>query len=308
MSTQPAAIEVKGLRKVYTGGFEAVRGIDLRVETGDFFALLGPNGAGKSTTIGMISSILRKTAGDISIGGFDLDRQRAHAKALLGVVPQEINVAAFDTCWQTMLNQAGYYGVSAQKAKPRAEALLKKLDLWDKRHAQGFQLSGGMKRRLMIARGLVHQPKVLILDEPTAGVDVEIRQSMWAFIKQLNNEGVTIILTTHYLEEAENLCNRVAIIDQGELVEQTDMQTLLRQLKNETIVLYAAQPLTQCPVLKDFACRLTAEGDLEVDIHCGQPLHELFAVLAEQGVIVSGLRNKANRLEKLFLDRVGGAA
>ncbi|MDF2690285.1 MAG: transporter [Gammaproteobacteria bacterium] len=296
------ALSIKGLKKVYKNGLLALKGINLAVKQGDFFALLGPNGAGKSTAIGIMISLVNKTEGEVKILDADLYQDPAKAKAYLGVVPQEINLNIFETPWQILINQAGYYGVSRSLAKLRAEKYLKQMDLWAKKDVQARMLSGGMKRRLMIARALMHEPKILILDEPTAGVDVEIRQSMWSFLSDLNKKGVTIVLTTHYLEEAESLCNQVAIINKGEIIENTSMKALLLKLESETLVLYPKQALQQAPRLEQFPCQLIDERTLEVDIKKGQSLSELFNALHLQGIEIASMRNKSNRLEKLFID------
>ncbi|MDO8955195.1 MAG: ABC transporter ATP-binding protein [Gammaproteobacteria bacterium] len=298
------ALSIKGLEKVYKNGFIALKGIDLNVKQGDFYALLGPNGAGKSTTIGIITSLINITSGEVKVLGVDLHKEPARAKSFLGVVPQEINLNIFETPMQILVNQAGYYGVPRTLAKQRAEQYLKQMDLWSKKDVQARMLSGGMKRRLMIARALMHEPKILILDEPTAGVDVEIRQSMWVFLSDLNKRGVTIILTTHYLEEAESLCNQVAIINKGEIIENTSMKALLLQLESETLLLYPKEALTSAPTLEGFPCVLIDERTLEVDIKKGQSLTELIAALNQHSIEVSGMRNKSNRLEKLFIDMV----
>ncbi|QSX29361.1 MULTISPECIES: ABC transporter ATP-binding protein [Shewanella] len=296
-----AALEIAELRKTYAGGTEAVKGISLKVEQGDFFALLGPNGAGKSTTIGIISSLVHKTGGKVKVFGHDIDRELEQAKLCIGLVPQEFNFNQFETVLQIVVNQAGYYGVPRPLALVRAEKYLKELDLWDKRNTASRQLSGGMKRRLMIARALMHEPKLLILDEPTAGVDIELRRSMWTFLQQLNRQGVTIILTTHYLEEAEMLCRNIGIIDQGVLVQCTSMKKLLATLNMETFVLDLGQDLEAVPELGDIPARLTDPHTLEVDIAKSHSLNSLFARLSELGIEVISMRNKANRLEELFV-------
>ena len=299
------ALEIKGLKKTYKNGFCALKGIDLTIKEGDFFALLGPNGAGKSTTIGIITSLIMKSAGTVRILGHDLDTETAEAKRLMGVVPQEINLNIFETPLQILINQASYYGILPRIALPRAQALLKQMDLWEKRGVQARMLSGGMKRRLMIARALIHQPKFLILDEPTAGVDVEIRQSMWALLKDLNAKGTTILLTTHYLEEAENLCRHIAIINKGEIIKLSAMRALLSELETETLVLYLTHPIEKAPVLVDFASRLIDEKTLEVDVNKQQNLNSLFMALNAAHIEVQSLRNKSNRLERLFINLVG---
>ncbi|MBM7070792.1 ABC transporter ATP-binding protein [Shewanella sp. 202IG2-18] len=304
---QPIALEINSLKKTYKGGVQAVKGIDLTVESGDFFALLGPNGAGKSTTIGIVSSLVQKTEGQVSIFGFDIDKELERAKLSLGLVPQEFNFNQFETVLQIVVNQAGYYGVPRKVALERAETYLSQLDLWEKRNSRARELSGGMKRRLMIARALIHQPKLLILDEPTAGVDIELRRSMWEFLTRLNElEGVTIILTTHYLEEAEMLCKNIGIIDQGELVECTSMKKLLSKLHMETFILDIDDELMQAPAFNDFPCRLVDEHTLEVDVDNSQSINELFVAISEQKIKVSSMRNKANRLEELFVSLVEG--
>ena len=299
-----SAICVRNLQKTYKNGFQAVKGIDLTVNEGDCYALLGANGAGKTTTIGIITSVTNKTAGKVSIGGFDLETQWDSARALLGVVPQEINLNVFETCWHTMLWQAAYYGMPMRQAKQNAEDLLKQLDLWDKHEVQARMLSGGMKRRLMIARALVHNPKILILDEPTAGVDVEIRKAMWDFLQQRRQQGLTIVLTTHYLEEAENLCNRVAIIQQGEIVQECEMRELLRQLECETLVFELEKSEKTTPILAGFTTRLINAETIEVDIQRGQNLNCVFQQLNKKDISVMSMRNKSNRLEQLFVGMI----
>jgi ABC-2 type transport system ATP-binding protein len=300
------AIEISALKKIYKGGVEAVKGIDLTVEEGDFFALLGPNGAGKSTTIGVISSLVNKTAGKVSIFGYDLDTDLELAKSQLGLVPQEFNFNMFETVLEVVLNQAGYYGIDRKLARQRAEKYLRQLDLWEKRNDRSRTLSGGMKRRLMIARALVHEPKMLILDEPTAGVDIELRRSMWTFLQKLNKEGVTIILTTHYLEEAEMLCRNIAIIDKGIIVENTSMKDLLAKVDKETFVFDL--PLNSLkPKLEDYEYRLIDDHTLEVDINKKQCINGIFAQLSDQGIQVFSMRNKSNRLEELFVGLVNQA-
>lgn len=294
------ALDISGLRKTYKGGVQALRGLDLQVEEGDFFALLGPNGAGKSTTIGVISSLVNPTDGEARIFGYDLMAQKEAAKACIGLVPQEFNFNQFETVLQIVLNQAGYYGVSRSIAKERAKKYLTQLDLWEKRDARARELSGGMKRRLMIARALMHEPKLLILDEPTAGVDIEIRRSMWMFLKQINEQGITIILTTHYLEEAEMLCRNIAIIDKGIIVENTSMRALLSKLNIETFILDLGNS-SQTPTLTGFDYRLVDNQTLEVDVQKEEGLNPVFSQLTEQGIQVLSMRNKANRLEELFV-------
>ncbi|MFM5340226.1 ABC transporter ATP-binding protein [Aeromonas veronii] len=297
------ALEISGLKKTYQGGVEALKGIDLTVKQGDFFALLGPNGAGKSTTIGIISSLVNKSAGKVKVFGYDIDSNLEQAKAQLGLVPQEFNFSQFEKVIQIVTHQAGFYGVPKAEAKIRAEKYLRQLDLWEKRDMPARTLSGGMKRRLMIARALMHEPKLLILDEPTAGVDIEIRRSMWSFLKDLNEQGVTIILTTHYLEEAEMLCRNIGIIDKGRLIENTSMKNLLGKLGRETFLLDLA-PGSAVPNVPEFNGRMPDERTLEVDLDKSQSLNSLFEQLSKQQVQVVSMRNKANRLEELFVTLV----
>ncbi|SQD80106.1 ABC transporter ATP-binding protein [Moritella yayanosii] len=297
------ALEIKGLRKVYKGGVEAVKCIDLTVAKGDFYALLGPNGAGKSTTIGVMSSLVNKTAGQVKIFGYDIDTDLEAAKSHIGLVPQEFNFNPFEKVENIIVNQAGYYGVPRKEALIRCEVLLKQLELWDKRHETARNLSGGMKRRLMIARALVHNPQLLILDEPTAGVDIELRRTMWEFLKRKNEQGITIILTTHYLEEAEMLCRNIGIIDKGLLIENTSMKTLLSKLNSETYLLDINSQLVK-PELAGYSCRLLDDHTLEVDVAKSRGLNSLFAQLATMNIQVQGIRNKENRLEALFMDIV----
>jgi ABC-2 type transport system ATP-binding protein len=299
------ALELEKLTKTYAGGVQALKGIDLNVEAGDFYALLGPNGAGKSTTIGIISSLVNKTAGKVRVFGYDLQQDVVNAKRQLGLVPQEFNFNQFETVMQIVVSQAGLYGVEKPDALKRAEKYLKQLDLWDKRNERARMLSGGMKRRLMIARALMHEPKLLILDEPTAGVDIELRRSMWTFLQDLNARGTTIILTTHYLEEAEMLCRNIGIIQRGELVENTTMKGLLSKLKSETFILDLA-PKSPLPELEGFQYRLVDTATLEVEVLREQGLNSVFSQLSHQGVQVLSMRNKANRLEELFVDLVNG--
>jgi ABC-2 type transport system ATP-binding protein len=298
--TTPALI-IRDLRKTYANGLEALGGIDLEVAEGEFFALLGPNGAGKSTTIGIVCSLIRKTAGTVRVFDHDLDTDLTAAKRCIGLVPQEFNFNQFEPVAEIVVNQAGYYGIPRQLAYERAEIYLRQLGLWEKRREMARQLSGGMKRRLMIARALVHEPRLLILDEPTAGVDIEIRRSMWDFLREINARGVTIILTTHYLEEAENLCRHIAIIDRGEIIENTRMQTLLGRLHLETFVLNLRQPLAGLPEIPGYPLRRLDEYTLEVDVAREQGLNALFPQLSVRDIEVSSLRNKTNRLEELFL-------
>ena len=295
------ALVIKDLRKVYGNGVEALKGIDLTVREGDFFALLGPNGAGKTTAIGIITSLIRKTGGSISVFGHDLEREREAAKACIGVVPQEINLNMFERNDHTLVNQAGYYGVPKKMAAARAEKYLKALHLWDKRGGIARQLSGGMKRRLMIARALVHEPRLLILDEPTAGVDIEIRRSMWDFMREINAKGTTIILTTHYLEEAESLCRNVAIIDEGRIIENDAMANVIDKLQLEVFVLSLRERLTEAPALAGYTARLRNDREIEVEVAKGQGLNDVFAQLSAQNLHVASMRTKTNRLEELFI-------
>lgn len=296
------ALSLRGLRKTYKNGLEALKGIDLDVESGDFFALLGPNGAGKSTTIGIISSLVNKTAGRVEVFGHDLDRERTAAQRLIGLVPQEINFNQFETVLNVVVNQAGYQGIRRRQALGQAEQCLRQLGLWDKRHAVSRTLSGGMKRRLMIARALVHAPRLLILDEPTAGVDIEIRRSMWELLKRINREGTTIILTTHYLEEAESLCRHIAIINHGRIIEHSTMGSLLGRMHVNRYILDLDRPLDAVPWGPGFDLELLDPRTLAAEVPTATGLHALFDALAEGGVRVVSLRNAANRLEQLFLD------
>ncbi|MEL4287393.1 ABC transporter ATP-binding protein [Shewanella xiamenensis] len=304
MANHAHALVLEGLKKTYKGGVEAVKGISLTVEQGDFFALLGPNGAGKSTTIGIISSLVQKTAGSVQVFDFDIDKQLEEAKLCIGLVPQEFNFNQFETVLQIVVNQAGYYGVPKAVALERAQKYLSQLDLWEKRNSQSRTLSGGMKRRLMIARALMHEPKLLILDEPTAGVDIELRRSMWEFLKQINQQGVTIILTTHYLEEAEMLCRNIGIIDKGVLVECTSMKALLSKLNLETFILDLRRDINVAPTLDGMVCRLTDPHTLEVDVAKDRNLNDVFTQLTAANVEVLSMRNKSNRLEELFVELV----
>lgn len=299
-----AALEISNLEKTYKGGFQALKGINLQVMQGDFFALLGPNGAGKSTTIGIITSLVNKTAGTVKVFGHDIDNELEAAKSYIGLVPQEFNFNQFESLTKILVNQAGYYGVERKDALKRAEKYLKQLDLWDKRDSAARMLSGGMKRRLMIARALMHEPKVLILDEPTAGVDIELRRSMWEFLRELNQQGITIILTTHYLEEAEMLCRNIAIIDSGVIVENTDMKSLLAKLDIETFI-FDLQPNSAPAQLTAFNARVIDDHTLEVDVKSCQTINDVFIQLTEQGINVLSMRNKSNRLEELFVNLVG---
>ncbi|MDP7592162.1 MAG: ABC transporter ATP-binding protein [Litorilituus sp.] len=297
------ALEISNLAKTYKGGFQALKGINLTVEQGDFFALLGPNGAGKSTTIGVITSLVNKTKGQVKIYGNNIDTDLEKAKSFIGLVPQEFNFNQFEPLMNILVNQAGYYGVSRKIAITRAEKYLKKLALWDKRNDAARNLSGGMKRRLMIARALMHEPKMLILDEPTAGVDIEIRRGMWDFLRELNKQGITIILTTHYLEEAEMLCRNIAIINGGEIVEDTSMKALLAQLDIETFVLDLV-PHQKTITLDNIDYRVIDDHTLEVDLSKLQSLNQVFEQLSNQGVDVLSMRNKSNRLEALFVNLI----
>ncbi len=296
-----SALTIRNLTKTYANGVEALKGIDLEVKQGDFFALLGPNGAGKSTTIGVMSSLVNKTGGEVSIFGHSLDTERSLAKKKIGVVPQEFNFNQFEKVFDIVVTQAGFYGIPAPLARERAEKYLRQLGLWEKRDVQSRTLSGGMKRRLMIARALVHEPDLLILDEPTAGVDIELRRSMWDFLTRINQEGKTIILTTHYLEEAESLCRNIAIIDHGTIVENTSMRALLEKLQVETFILDLARPVESAPVLDGFEVWLKDSQTLEVAVPKTQSLNTLFVALADQQFEVMSMRNKANRLEELFV-------
>jgi len=300
----PSALAIRDLRKTYAGGHEALKGVSLDVAEGDFFALLGPNGAGKTTLIGIIASLVNKSGGTVEVFGHDIDRELSAAKACLGLVPQEFNFNMFEPVIEVVANQAGYYGITRDEALVRAEEYLKHLDLWDKRRMMSRNLSGGMKRRLMIARALVHRPRLLILDEPTAGVDIEIRRSMWAYLRDINAAGTTIILTTHYLEEAESLCRNIAIIDEGELIENTSTRKLLNTLSKETFILDLAEPLAELPGLERHHLVALDESTLEVDIERDEPINSLFNELSRHGIQVSSMRNKTNRLEELFMNLV----
>ncbi|CAG0942779.1 putative ABC transporter ATP-binding protein YadG [Gammaproteobacteria bacterium] len=295
------ALAVRNLVKTYPNGVQALRGVDLEVPEGDFFALLGPNGAGKTTLIGIITSLVNKTSGEVRVFGHDLDSELALAKAAIGVVPQEININYWDSVMNIVTTQAGFYGMGLREARTRAEECLRQLQLWDRRRETGRNLSGGMKRRLMIARALMHRPRLLILDEPTAGVDIEIRRSMWEFLRDINQAGTTIILTTHYLEEAENLCRNVAIIDHGQIVERNDMASVLRKLGAETFVLNLRETLAAAPVLPGHAVVRTGDHEIEVQVTKDRSLNEVFAALSAAGLHVISMRNKSNRLEELFV-------
>ncbi|MEO4048147.1 ABC transporter ATP-binding protein [Pseudomonas sp. CAU 1711] len=299
-----SALSIRQLTKTYANGFQALKGIDLEVEEGDFFALLGPNGAGKSTTIGILSTLVNKSGGSVEVFGRDLDRDPSGLKRCLGVVPQEFNFNQFEKCFDILTTQAGYYGIPLKLAKERAEQYLTQLGLWDKRNNASRELSGGMKRRLMIARALIHRPRLLILDEPTAGVDIELRRSMWSFLTELNQQGITIILTTHYLEEAEQLCRHIGIIDHGRIVERSSMKDLLKKLHVETFLLDLKESTLVMPQLAGYPARLVDDHTLEVQVEKSQGINDLFRQLATQKIEVLSLRNKSNRLEELFVSLV----
>ena len=302
------ALVLRQLTKVYKNGIKALKGIDLEVDEGDFFALLGPNGAGKTTIIGIVTSLVTKTSGNVEVFGHDIDRELELAKSCIGIVPQEINFNLFESLFTIVVNQAGFYGIPRRLAKQRAEKYLKQLQLWDRRNSIARSLSGGMKRRLMIARALMHEPKLLILDEPTAGVDIEIRRSMWEFLRNINDEGTTIILTTHYLEEAENLCRNVAIIEGGRIIERDTMANVLRKLQTEMFVFNLSEPVGTPPALPGFRNEMTDDHTLEVEVSRGQSLNDIFSQLSAQGVRVNSMRNKVNRLEELFMRLVDNSA
>lgn len=301
MTDNILALSIKGLSKVYANGFEALKGIDLDVQAGDFFALLGPNGAGKSTTIGILCSLIQKSAGEVEIFGKNIDRQFSQAKKDVGVMPQEFNFNQFEKVLDIVVTQAGYYGLPRKLAFIRAEKYLRKLGLWDKRHDRARMLSGGMKRRLMIARALVHEPRLLILDEPTAGVDIELRRSLWHFLKEINEQGTTIILTTHYLEEAESLCRNIAIIDRGKIVENTTTRALLGLLNKEVFILDTRETLADFPLIEGYPGHAIDSHSFEVEVDKAQSLNELFVALSRRNIHVVSMRNKANRLEELFI-------
>ncbi len=301
------ALDIKNLQKTYQGGVVALKGIDLSVEEGDFFALLGPNGAGKTTTIGIITSLVNKTSGSVSVFGHDLEVESEIAKTFIGVVPQEFNFNIFERVIDIIINQAGYYGIPRKRAADNAERYLTQLGLWDKRNQQAIELSGGMKRRLMIARSLVHEPKMLILDEPTAGVDIELRRSMWKFLKDINHQGVTIILTTHYLEEAESLCRGIAIIDKGSIIAHTTVKQLLARLNSESFIFDLKHPLTKAPHLVGVNTLLLDELSLEISFPKSVNLNHIFEELSKQNIEVNSMRNKTNRLEELFIRLVNHA-
>jgi len=302
------ALALRQLTKVYKNGIKALKGIDLEVAEGDFFALLGPNGAGKTTAIGIVTSLVNKTSGAVEVFGHDMDRELETAKSCIGVVPQEVNFNMFESVFTIVVNQAGFYGIPRGLAKQRAEKYLKQLQLWERRNSIARALSGGMKRRLMIARALMHEPRLLILDEPTAGVDIEIRRSMWEFLRDLNERGTTIILTTHYLEEAENLCRNVAIIEGGRIIESDSMVNVLRKLQTEIFVLNLGSSLSATPEIPGFRATLADDHTLEVEVSKGQNLNEIFARLSAQGIEVNSMRNKVNRLEELFIRLVDVSA
>ncbi|MFT4769636.1 MAG: ABC-2 type transport system ATP-binding protein [Glaciecola sp.] len=296
------ALKIENLEKSYDNGFQALKGISLEVQQGDFFALLGPNGAGKSTTIGIVCSLVSKTAGKVAVHGVDIDEDFPAAKKFIGIVPQEFNFNMFEKVFDIVTNQAGFYGLPRPLASERAEKYLRELGLWDKRDVTGRMLSGGMKRRLMIARALVHEPKLLILDEPTAGVDIEMRRGMWEFLQKLNANGTTIILTTHYLEEAEALCRNIAIINHGAIVENTSIKDLLRRLQREVFIVDSADPLPEQLSIENFEFRRADERTLEIEVEKGQHLNDVFTALDKAGVNVVSLRNRANRLEEMFVN------
>lgn len=298
------ALSIRNLSKTYKNGFEALKGIDLDVDAGDFFALLGPNGAGKTTTIGILSSLINKSDGKVKIFDVDIDEDFSRAKRFIGLVPQEFNFNVFEPVLEVVANQGGFYGIPRKESIERAENCINQLGLWDKRHQGARMLSGGMKRRLMIARALVHDPKLLILDEPTAGVDIEIRHTMWEFMTRINQEGTTIILTTHYLEEAENLCRNIAIIDEGKIVQHSSMRSLLHLLQRETFLLNLSNTLDIAPQINNYEVRLIDDTTLEVDVHRDQGINKLFSELSTKGIEVLSMRTKKNRLEQLFMGYV----
>ena len=298
------ALEIENLKKVYSGGTEALKGISLKVKEGDFYALLGPNGAGKSSTIGIIGTLVTKTSGSVKIFGIDVDKDPAVAKSMLGVVSQEINFSQFEKVIDIVITQAGFYGISGSVSKPRVEVVLKRLGLWDQRNEQARTLSGGYKRRLMIAKALIHEPKLLILDEPTAGVDIELRREMWNFLKEINENGTTIILTTHYLEEAEQLCRNIGIIDQGEIIVDSSMQELLRKLDVQGFVLDLEHPLEEAPSIDGFPLKLKDSLTLVTAINKDKSINNLFDELNNHNIKVKSMRNESNRLEELFIDMI----
>lgn len=298
------ALEIENLKKVYSGGTEALKGISLKVQEGDFYALLGPNGAGKSSTIGIIGTLVTKTSGSVKIFDIDVDKDPAVAKSMLGVVSQEINFSQFEKVIDIVTTQAGFYGITGSVSKPRVEAVLKRLGLWDQRDEQARTLSGGYKRRLMIAKALIHEPKLLILDEPTAGVDIELRREMWNFLKEINENGTTIILTTHYLEEAEQLCRNIGIIDQGEIIVDSSMQELLRKLDVQGFVLDLEHPLEEAPSIDGFPLKLKDSLTLITAINKDKSINNLFDELNNHNIKVKSMRNESNRLEELFIDMI----
>ena len=298
------ALEIDNLKKIYSGGTEALKGISLKVNEGDFYALLGPNGAGKSSTIGIIGTLITKSSGNVKIFGIDLDENVAQAKSMLGVVSQEINFSQFEKVLDIVTTQAGFYGIKKSIAQPKVKKMLKRLGLWDKRHDQARTLSGGFKRRLMIAKALIHEPKLLILDEPTAGVDIELRREMWDFLKEINSNGTTIILTTHYLEEAEQLCRNIGIIDHGEIVVDTSMKELLRKLDVQGFVLDLEDPLKEVPTIKDYSLRLEDPLTLIAAVNKEKSINNLFDELNMLNIKVKSMRNESNRLEELFIEMI----
>ena len=300
------ALSIKNLSKKYKSGVEALKSVSFDVQQGDFFALLGPNGAGKTTAIGIITSLVNKSSGSIEVFGHDMDKELAKAKSCIGVVPQEVNLNLFDFNFNILVNQAGFYGIPRSEGKKRAEQYLKKMQLWEKRKTDARSLSGGMKRRLMVARALVNRPKLLLLDEPTAGVDIETRRMMWDFLRDLNKKGTTIILTTHYLEEAEQLCNKVAIIDEGKIIENDSMQNVLKKLKTEVFILNTEEPLDEAPNIEGYLTNLRSPQEIEITVTQEQGVNDAFSSLQENGVKVLSMRNKNSRLEELFLDLTKG--
>ena len=300
------ALSIQNLSKKYKSGVEALKTVNFDVQQGDFFALLGPNGAGKTTAIGIITSLVNKSSGSVQVFGYDMDKELAKAKSCIGVVPQEVNLNLFDYNFNILVNQAGFYGIPRSEGKKRAEQYLKQMQLWDKRKTDARSLSGGMKRRLMVARALVNRPKLLLLDEPTAGVDIETRRMMWDFLRDLNQNGTTIILTTHYLEEAEQLCNQVAIIDQGEIIENDSMQNVLKKLKTEVFILNTEKPIGTPPKIKGYSTALRSPQEIEITVSQNQGINNAFMSLESQGVKIISMRNKNSRLEELFLDLTKG--
>ncbi len=300
------ALSIKDLSKKYKSGVEALKSVSFDVQEGDFFALLGPNGAGKTTAIGIITSLVNKSSGSIEVFGHDLDKELAKAKSCIGVVPQEVNLNLFDYNFNILVNQAGFYGIPRSEGKKRAEQYLKQMQLWQKRKTNARSLSGGMKRRLMVARALVNRPKLLLLDEPTAGVDIETRRMMWDFLRDLNANGTTIILTTHYLEEAEQLCNKVAIIDEGKIIENDSMHNVLKKLKTEVFILNTEKPLDKAPEIDGYTTALKSPQEIEITVSQEQGVNDAFSTLQTSGVKVLSMRNKNSRLEELFLDLTKG--